>query len=54
MSTKSLFSSYSMEYIGFGSGPVATVDDTGLGFECCLYCQDGGGLLRVSGLGLIY
>jgi hypothetical protein len=43
-----------MEHIGFGSGPVATVDDTELGFECCLYSQDGGGLPWVSRLGMIY
>jgi hypothetical protein len=43
-----------MEHIGFGPGPVATVDDTELGFECCLYRQDGGGLPWVSRLGTIY
>jgi hypothetical protein len=30
------------------------VADTELSFECCLYGRDGGGLLWVSGLGLIY
>jgi hypothetical protein len=30
------------------------VADTELGFECCLYGRDDGGLLWVSGLGLIY